>query len=92
MKRTYEEALHAVQSGVAMKTELKIGEETAPKHLRVGVNSAMCDHAALVRLLVVKGVITEDEYLSAIAQSMNDEADRYEKELSGILGRDVVLA
>lgn len=54
--------LHAVQTGVAHELEFD-DKSAAPKHLRVGVNNALCQIAALTRVLVLKGVITEDEFL-----------------------------
>lgn len=74
-----------MQSGVA--TEMEYGSAaTEPKHLRVGVNSALVDGAALAGLLVAKGVITEEEYLEAIASGMEREAKAYEQRLSEWLG------
>jgi hypothetical protein len=73
----YRAAIHAMQSGVAAT----MGDETTPKHLRVGVNSAMSDHGALVRLLISKGVFTYDEYMVAIADAMEDEKAAYERRL-----------
>ena len=64
---------------------------TDPKHLRVGVNSAMCDHAALVRVLIAKGILTEDEYLEAVADEMEREQKRYEERLTAKYGRNIVL-
>lgn len=76
----YYRALHAMQSGVA--TEMGYDSlSTQPKHLRVGVNAAMCDHAALVKLLVDKGFISEEEYVTAIADAMEAEAARYEERI-----------
>ena len=86
----YEELLHAMQSGVAMKME-RDGAETSPKHLRVGVNAAMCDHAGLVRLLISKGVITAEEYLAAITEEMRAEVRRYEETLSRIFATRITL-
>lgn len=74
-------ATHAMQSGVALLMQ-QGSDETSPKHLRVGVNAAMCEHAALVELLVEKGVLTKDEYLKAIADEMETEQARYEEKLS----------
>jgi hypothetical protein len=85
MRRTYEQALHAMQTGVAFIMGRE-PQETEAKHLRVGVNSAMCDNAALARLLIQKGVISEQEYLAAIAKEMNNEADRYEARVQSYLG------
>ena len=84
-------ASHAMQSGVAMEME-RDPKPTSPKHLRVGVNVALCDHAALVRLLMEKGLITEEEYLSAIADQMEQERARYEVMLTELLNAKITLA
>lgn len=76
MKDDYEKVAHAMQSGVAAKMAVD-PSETTPKHLRVGINSAMCDHAALVRLLIEKGVIAEDEYVEGIVAELRREVERY---------------
>jgi len=73
----YMTAAHAMQSGVAVVMSFE-ESETQPKHLRVGVNSAMVEHAALVRLLISKGILTESEYAKEIADEMEREAARYE--------------
>jgi len=80
----YTKRAHAMQSGVAMKMNYD-ASETSPKHLRVGVNSAMCDHAALVRLLLEKGIISQEEYERAITEEMGREVRRYEQWLSDYL-------
>ena len=70
----YADLLHAMQSGVKFsqdKTDQK------PKHLRVGVNAALVDHGAVVRLLIEKGVFTEEEYLEALVAGMQDEVTKY---------------
>ena len=89
-------ASHAMQSGVAAEMQLAQdhGERhpsTEPKHLRVGINNALCDHAALVKLLIAKGLITEAEYLKAIADAMEEEKQFYEKRLSNIYGKPITL-
>ncbi len=81
----YRSAKHAMQAGVALIEQYQPGE-TRPKHLRVGINSAMCDHAGLARLLIEKGIITEDEYVAAITKEMNAEARRYEERIQSHLG------
>lgn len=101
----YRAAAHAMQSGVAMEIEcsapvsktFSARAEVAtgscsPKHLRVGVNAAMADHAALALLLMNKGVFTRAEYEEALATSMEAEKARYEEHLSTKLGKNVVLA
>jgi hypothetical protein len=62
---------------------------TSPKHLRVGVNAAMSDHGALVRLLIQKGIITHEEYSTAIADAMENEVQSYKDDLG--LGPNVDL-
>ena len=74
----YLAAAHAMQSGVAMKMNFDPAE-TTPKHLRVGVNSAMVGLAAITALLIAKGVITEDEYASVLADAMEEERDSYQR-------------
>jgi len=84
-------AAHAMQSGVKMMMNYThpeaqtaddaIDPDTGPKHLRVGVNTAMSDHGALVMLLIDKGIITRDDYDAAIADSMEREVHNYEKEI-----------
>lgn len=81
-------AAHAMQTGVAASPD-KSDQE--PKHLRVGVNSAMADHGSLVRLLVAKGVFTMDEYEEAIATGMEAEVKTYEAELTAHYGKPVTL-
>lgn len=71
-------AAHAVQSATALHIENR-GENAAgadAKHLRTGLNMAMSDHGALARLLVAKGIITDAEYMQAIAEGAEMEAER----------------
>lgn len=89
----YNRDAHGMQSGVKMEMELTpTTSATDPKHLRVGVNSALADHGGLVALLIAKGVFTEEEYFQAIADSMRKERERYEELLSRILQTTVTLA
>lgn len=89
-KERYLRAAHAMQSGVA--AAMTTGSQShEPKHLRVGVNSALVDHGALVKLLVDKGILTELEYFTAIADMMEAEVQSYERELSEHYGRPVTL-
>jgi hypothetical protein len=86
-KLSYEQALHGIQTGIAL--EIERGSDCAsPKHLRVGVNSAMCEHAALVRLLMAKGIFTEQEYAEAITDEFNRELERVEKNVNAQYGGD----
>ena len=86
----YYELCHAMQSGVASKMEYD-DRETQPKHLRVGVNSALVSNGALVALLIDKGVFTQAEYEAKLNEYMEQEVKRYEVDLSVHFGRDVKL-
>ncbi len=89
-QQRYRDAAHAMQSGVAMKMNYD-PSETTPKHLRVGVNSAMSAQSGLVTLLIEKGLITEAEYAEAVAAAMEREAAAYEAEVSRLAGARVTL-
>ena len=81
-KKRYMDACHAMQSGVALKMN-RDPKDTNPKHLRVGLNSAMVSNGALVELLISKGLITEGEMFEALADKMEEEVRLYESELPG---------
>lgn len=86
----YYAAAHAMQSGVAQ--EQALGSDCgSPKHLRVGVNSAMVDVSALATLLMSKGIITADEYHQALCDAMEKEQRRYEEVLTKRMGIPVTL-
>lgn len=96
-RKKYDDLLHAMQSGVAMTLEINYVEnpnrhEATPKHLRVGVNSAMVGNGALLSLLAEKGILTEDEYLDHLIKAMEREVESYRSKLSKRLGTDVVLS
>lgn len=74
-RERYSRAAHAMQSGVAMEMNYR-PQPTEPKHLRVGVNTALVDHGALVTLLIAKGVFSE--------------VARYEKHIGDLMGGAVV--
>jgi hypothetical protein len=88
-RERYENAMHAVQTGVAVSLDMGSSEAT-PKHLRVGINAALVDSGALATLLISKGLITVDEYQAALADMAEKERDRYEAALSA-LGAKVTL-
>lgn len=91
----YEALLHAMQTGVKLDHEATLEKDGSPKSLRVGVNAAMSDHAALARVLMRKGVITEDEYFDAIIEGMQMEVDRYQRlanQRAGAGGLTITLA
>lgn len=90
LNERYIAAAHKMQSGVALKINYD-RSETSPKHLRVGVNAAMVDAGALAELLVLKGIITHEEYLDAIARMMEHEAKKYEEWAQKNIGPNVKL-
>lgn len=77
----YLRAAHAVQTGVAYTLEYDPSPGT-PKHLRTGLDLSKAEHGALVRLLIAKGLFTEDEYLQAIVDAVEEEKRAYEQRLS----------
>ena len=91
LRARYLAAMHAVQSGIAMKMNFD-PSDTTPKHLRVGVNAAMVDHGGLAALLISKGLITRLEYFEAMAKQAEQEKEMYERELSTHFGRKVSLS
>lgn len=83
-RERYFAAAHGVQSGVAHEIGLDEREgtsisATSPKFLRVGINMAMAEHAGLAKLLITKGLITAEEYFSAIADAAEAELKHYEE-------------
>jgi hypothetical protein len=89
-------AQHAMQSGVLMAMSLDgVWNEGADgrfaKHLRVGVNTAMVESAALAKLLMDKGLFTRVEYAEALAEAHEAEAARHEADLSERYGAKIKL-
>lgn len=87
---------HAVQTGYAYSEPEKYGGEPGTvsnemKHLRVGVTTALVDLGSLGRLLIAKGVIQEEEYLTALVEGMRVEKERLEAAMTAQVGRPVTL-
>lgn len=97
LQRRYHASLHGMQSGVAFFLEkAAAGDKQAarqfdPKHTRVGINSAMVDSAALAKLLMGKGLITEEEYWEQLVAEAEAERLRYQKLINDLYGLIVVL-
>lgn len=89
-RQRYERAAHAMQTGVAMTIQ-RDKTSIEPKHIRTGINAAMADMAAMARLLMAKGIITEDEYSDAVCEGMEAEVRLYESELSKAYGTNITL-
>jgi hypothetical protein len=101
LREEYLRLSHAMQSGVAMQLAREVAKAggpalyngaCAPKHLRVGVNTAMSDAGGLVTLLISKGVITEEEYTAAVVEAMRREVAGLERELTEDIGTTIRLA
>ena len=85
----YEKLAHAMQSGVEFS---KDKSDQEPKHLRVGINTSMSDHGALAKLMIDKGLITEEEYLQAIVEGMEREVEMYRQRIQSETGVKPTLA
>lgn len=86
---TAEEAQAAMQACV--NVELQIDPSGGdPKHLRVGVNTAIVGVSALVQLLIDKGVIARAEWDAYFTDAMKREVVTHEKILSEKIGKPVM--
>ena len=87
----YRRLAHAIQTGVAYDHSVRGSQDGTPKHLRTGLSCVMADLGSLGRLLIAKGVITEDEYFEAILDGMRREVAAYEQRLSAATGGEITL-
>ena len=99
----YRQRMHALQTGVAFLQEYETksrnlpvcqGErqgDTSPKHLRVGINSAMVNDAALLELLIEKGIVTKEEHIDKLLVVIEREIQGYELSLTEIYGKAITL-
>jgi hypothetical protein len=82
--------LDAIETGV--EYERLIGSSaTEGEHLRASINLMLCEHAALIQLLLAKGIITQEEVFGAQLQELAAEVHRYEERLSRRTGTRVSL-
>lgn len=84
VKERYDAAVHAVQSAIAFMMNYGY-KGTEPKHLRVGIHSALVNDAALADILIKKGIITQEEYAESVMEWMEKEVEdltQYAKKLS----------
>lgn len=86
LRERYLKALHAMQAGVAIMMQ-RDPDSTSPKHLRVGVNSSFVEHAALARVLIDKGAISDEEYSRALCEEMENEVAAYETRIAESMGK-----
>lgn len=78
---------HKIQSAIAYSRMLPSPEVpgatvydrlTSPKHLRVGVDLRSVDNAAMVNLLVSKGLITRLEWIQSLVAASEAEVKMWE--------------
>ena len=82
----YQRLGHAIQTGIKILLEANATRDCEPKHLRVGINLSKVDHAAMVSLLIKKGIITQTEYFAALEEFALREAESYERQVQLVLG------
>lgn len=87
---------HAMQTGVAhvLGHLMPSGSDVLTrelKHMRVGVNSAMCQVAALAEVLAEAGVVDLADVVARQVQKLNADVRRYEQELEEKFGVKVRL-
>jgi hypothetical protein len=80
----YKRLAHAMQSGVALMLERC--DEASPKHLRVGVNSALVDSGTIAELLVERGIFTRKEFLRKLVETMRREVEDYQERIKNAFG------
>lgn len=76
----------------SMQTGVKVQKDQSgqtPIQLRVGLNVEMSSHAALVDLLIEKGIFTREEYMEKCIVWMEREVDSYKKVIAKEQGLDV---
>jgi hypothetical protein len=79
LRKRYVVAMHGVQSAIAYELAKGDSKQVEPKHLRVGINSALVDNGGIATLLIAKGVFTEEEYYLAIAEAAERELESYHR-------------
>ena len=75
---------HAIQSAVAFQIE-RGSNAALPKHLRTGLDTTKAEHGGIARLLIRKGVITEEEYFDAVVEGLEVEL-RFQTEQAQRMG------
>lgn len=90
LKVEYQDAMHAMQTGVAHMIE-RDRSEASLKHIRVGINSALCSVSALMLILVEKGLVTEEEYFTKLLELVKEDVKDYEAKLTQLIGKPITL-
>lgn len=87
LQERYQAAAHKVQSGLHFLMHFYQAtrfHRTEPKHLRVGIDISKAEQAGLAKLLIAKGVFTDEEYLLAMTEAVEEEANRYRDEVRDV--------
>lgn len=88
---------HQLQTAIAMELEQDEGplvtehEKRFRKHLRVGIDSLFVGDLALARLLIAKGIFSDEEYKVATIDALAEEVERRRAGLSERLGINIQL-
>ena len=93
----YHKAMHAVQSAIAtilhydstgrLVAACDEGQNIrSPKHLRVGIDARASDAKGLAKLLIAKGVFTELEYVQAVTEALEEEAEEQAQRARTVCG------
>jgi hypothetical protein len=77
-------AQHAMMAGVGYMIQYDNAEGDL-KHIRTGINTALANCGVIAKLLIDKGIITEEEYFKELADAMERERDSYRKNLETYL-------
>jgi hypothetical protein len=80
----YHALAHAIQSAIAY--QMNYSDFAEPKHLRVGIDITKGEQGGLARLLIAKGLITEDEYLDAMIDGLERELEFQTKQVHSVTG------
>lgn len=82
---------HAIQTGIKVLMETGNARQCETKHMRTGIDLSKVDHAALVELLVEKGLFTRTEYFRKLEMMAARERERYQDEVQRVLGPKFTL-
>lgn len=100
----HRQLLHALQTGIMYMLEKQVPNYApiadfkrddllvALKHMRVGIDSAKCEHGVMAQILIDKGIITAEEYRERMMAGYEKEVKMYERTLSELLGKNITLA
>lgn len=77
-------AQHAMMTGVGYMMQYDNAESDL-KHIRTGINTALANCEVIAKILIDKGIITQEEYFKECADAMEKERDSYKTKLESYL-------